>query len=373
MYRFFYCFFVIFLGLFLIIALPVSAQDLTVGPDDLRLELRSDGGFHLFIRKKADIASVLITESTRDPSLSADNYAYRAPEWNPINGDEIRLLDGIPISRESGIFSLISSTPVNHPDLGPAFHIYIPWVLQYGYEYSRHGEVYVTDGTYFNIRAFNLPYGDYRGSFADNPFVLEALQEAPERPLGDFMQEAVVSFNEIAREGKGEFVYAPDPPALVENIENFLKQETGKSVDIVLCLDTTGSMRPYIDEVRKMLIPKIRELISGFKDFRIGMVLFKDYYAEYLNQVIPFTRDFNAFQRNLNAIRPRGGGDIPEAVYEALYEGVDKFPWTAESRLLILIGDAPPHPRQRGKISKEMVYEKADAIGIKIDAVILAN
>ena len=358
---------------FLTAGIPAFAQELSLGSGDLSIELRADGGFHLFVRKKQDIGSVLITESSRDPALSADNYAYRAPEWNPVNGDEIRLLNGVPIPRESGIFSLISSTPEIHPELGSAFHIYIPWLLHYGYENGRHGDVYVTDGTYFNIRTFNYPYGDYRGLFADNPFVLAALQEAPEKPMGNYMEEAVQSFGEIAREGKGDFVYAPDPPALVEIIDNFLKEEMGKSVDIVLCMDTTGSMKPYINEVRKMLIPRMREIIAEFKDFRIGMVLFKDYYSEYLNKVIPFTRDFALFQRNLNAIQPRGGGDIPEAVYEALHEGADKFPWAAESRLLILIGDAPPHPTQRGKISKEMVYQKTESLGIKLNAVILAQ
>ena len=105
------------------------AQDLNINTGDLLLELRADGGFHLFIRKKPDINSVLLTETTRDPAMRAVNYAYRAGEWNPINGDEIRILDGVPIPRESRIFSLISSTVVNHPVLGPAFHIYLPYVL----------------------------------------------------------------------------------------------------------------------------------------------------------------------------------------------------------------------------------------------------
>jgi hypothetical protein len=349
----------------------IFCQNLTLGPQDLRLELRADGGFHLFIRKKPDIRSVLLTESTRDPALRADNYAYRATEWNPVNGDEIRLINGVPVAR--GIFSLISSTPVTHPELGPAFQIYIPWILEYGYENGRRGEVYVVDGTYFNIRAFNLPYGDYRGEFADNPFVLEAVQKEPEIPAGNYLEETAASFSEIARQGKGDFVYAPDPPALVKMIDNLLKKETGKSVDIVLCMDTTGSMKPYIDEVRKMLIPLMKETIASFKDFRIGMVLYKDYYDEYLNRVISFTRDFSVFQRNLDAIRPRGGGDVPEAVYEALNEGAIKFPWAAESRLLILIGDAPPHPKPRGKISGETVHEEAEKRNLKISAIILAQ
>lgn len=363
-------------GIFCVLFLaeiPGFAQDLSLGADDLRIEMRADGGFHLFIRKKPDIASVLLTESTRDPARAADNFAYRAPEWNPVNGDEIRLLNGVPIPQESRVYSLISSTPEPDPELGMAFHIYIPWMLEYGYENSRHGEVYVTDGTYFNARAFSLPYADYRGKFADNPFVLRAVQKAPERPQGKFSDEAEKAFSEISRQGKGEFTYATDPADLVDKIEGILTKQAGKNVDIVLCLDTTSSMKPYIDGIRKMLIPMMQKTIAEFSGWRIGMLLFKDYFDEYLTKPIDFTTDFNLFQRNLNAIQVRGGGDDPEAVYEALYDGAIKFPWTAESRQLILIGDAPPHPQPRGKITRDMVYQKAEEQDLSISAILLAQ
>jgi len=358
---------VVFLG-----SLPLFAQDLSLGPENIRIEERTDGGFHLYIQKKPDIASVLLTESTRDPSMGSDNYAFRAPAWNAVNGDEIRLLNGVPIPRESKIYSLVSSTVENHSELGEAFHIFIPWIVNYGYEGGRHGEVYMTDGTYLNIRAFSLPYADYRGKFADNPFILQVVQKIPEeKPAGNYMEETVNAFGDIAKQGNGDFIYATDPADLIEKINGVLMPETGKSVDIVLCIDSTGSMKPYIDEVRKKLVSMMKEIIGGFTNFRIGMVLYKDYFDEYLNKIIPFTKDFSFFQRNLNAIQVRGGGDIPEAVYEALYEGADKFPWAAESRLLILIGDAPPHPRPRGKITKEMVYEKTAEKGLKVSAIIL--
>ncbi|MCL2266968.1 MAG: hypothetical protein FWC17_04290 [Treponema sp.] len=187
----------IFLLIFLAGFQGLYAQDLSLNTGDLLLELRADGGFHLFIRKKPDISSVLLTESTRDPAMLADNYAYRAGEWNPINGDEIRILNGVPIPRESNIFSLISSTMVNHPVLGQAFHIYIPYILYYGYEDSRHGEVYLTDGTFLNIRTFSLPYADYRGSFRDNPFRLEATQEPLQGPpAGIYLAETLNAFSD---------------------------------------------------------------------------------------------------------------------------------------------------------------------------------
>jgi Mg-chelatase subunit ChlD len=354
-------------GLFLVSFL--NAQDLSLSVDDLRIELRADGGYHLFIRCKPDISSVLLTETTRDPQFRAENYAYRTLEKNSVNGDEIRLIDGYPITPESRIYSLISSTPERHPDLGWAYHIYIPHVIYYGYESGRHGEVYVGDGTYLNIRAFYYAYADYRGPFRDNPFMIKVTQEHETTvPTGNYLKETVDAFTEI---GGVNTTYSNGPSDLSERIGDILRREDGSSIDIVICLDTTGSMRPYIDSVRRQLIPQLREIISGFDSFRIGMVLFKDYAQEYITRVVPFTDNFSVFQRNLNAIRAGGGGDIPEAVYEALHTGATRLPWAAESKLMILIGDAPPHPQPRGNITKQMVDEEVAKRGITIHAIIL--
>ena len=38
---------------------------------------------------------------------------------------------------------------------------------------------------------------------------------------------------------------------------------------------------------------------------------------------------------------------------------------------MILIGDAPPHPRPRGKITKEMADQAAVERGLKLHAIIL--
>ena len=361
--------FSIFLAVFCI---SLNAQDLSIAATDLRLELRADGGFHLFIRKKPDISSVLLTESTRDPAMQADNYAYRAAEWNAINGDEIRILNGVPIPRESKIYSLISSTVVNHAELGQAFHIYIPYVLHYGYEGGRSGEVYLTDGTYLNIRSFALPYADYRGSFRDNPFMLEARQESPAgAPEGTYMQETLAAFMDIAFSGNGELIYSRNPDDVTNLIKTVLEKERGKALDVVICLDTTNSMKKYIDPLREKLIPMLNDLLGRFPSFRIGMVLYKDYHESYLTRIVPFTSDFSRFQNDLNAIRVGGGGDIPEAVYEALYDGATKFPWEAESKVMILIGDGPPHPRPRGKITMTMAHNASSEKNIKVHTILL--
>jgi hypothetical protein len=361
-----------FAVVFFFSAFPGYSQDLSIGAGDIRIEQRVDGGYHLFIRRKAGIGSVLLTETTRDPAMISDNYAYRSAEWNSVNGDEIRVLDGAPIPRENRIYSLIDSTAENHPELGEAFHIYIPYILYYGYLDTRHGEVYVVDGTFLNIRAFELPYADYRGRFQDNPFTLRVLQRPLSGPPeGNYMKDTVDSFTEITRSGNGDLIYSTGPDDLVEKIKDALIKERGRDMELVICLDTTDSMKDDIDEIRKMLVPMLNAITGEFKDFKIGLVLYKDYNDDYLTRIIPFTRDLEAVRRALNGIRVRGGRDIPEAVYEALYDGAVKFSWEAESRVLVLIGDAPPHPRARGRITKEMVDGAIAERSLKVNAIIL--
>ncbi|MDR2701963.1 MAG: VWA domain-containing protein [Spirochaetaceae bacterium] len=372
--RFFHLFFLLCPVLLAAQAGPAPNNPaLAIGPEDLRIEQQADGGFHLYIKKKPGIGSVLLTESTRDPALKSDNYAYRAPEWNPVNGDEIRLLDGKPIPKASQIWSLIDSTPELHPELGEAFHIFVPYILNYGYENSRHGEVYVTAGTFLNIRAFSLPYADYRGSFRDNPFTVEVAAQQPQPGPADknYMKETKAAFAEISDWEGGTPYYSVGPDDIVDRIKDIINKEKAKTMDIVICLDTTGSMKNDIAAIRKDLVPALGQTLAG-STYRIGMLLFKDYtHSEYLTRVVPYTADLNQVQRSLNGITVNGGGDIPEAVYEGLYDAAVKFNWEADARLIILIGDAPPHLRQRGKISKEMVKTAAAERGIRIHTIIL--
>ncbi|MDR1074176.1 MAG: VWA domain-containing protein [Treponema sp.] len=333
----------------------VYALDLTIEKEDLRIEQRIDGGFHLFIRKKPDIASVLIAETTKDFTYNEPNYAYRAPSWNAINGNEVRIINGAPLSPTSGVWSLIDSTPERDEEFGEVFHIYIPYILNYGYETGRHGELYVRDGAYFNLRAFALPFGDYGGVFQDNPFVLEVTQKPlPGPPDGNYMLETLATFSDVSRKTGGTMRLSSAPDDIAPNIKDLLEKEKGKSLDVVVCLDTTGSMKDDIAEIKMSLAPLLFSMSGEFSSFRVGLTLYKDYKEAYVTRVIPFATTSAAIQRELDRIAVGGGKDTPEAVYEALYDGATKFPWEAQARVIILIGDAPPHPRPVGAITQEM-------------------
>jgi hypothetical protein len=316
---------------------------------------------------------VLLVETTRDPALREPNYAYRTNLWNPVNGDELRIIDDMVLPQERS-WSLIDSTPEYIAELGAeVFHIYIPYFVYYGYPHTRNGELYVGNGSYFNIRAFTLPYGDYRGVFRDNPFTLEITQEPlPGPPEANYMRDTEDSFERITRATGGSLFRSIGPADIVETIDAILSQEAGVDIDIVICLDTTASMKNDIDAMRLKLIEYTKATAMRFRSMRVGMVLFRDYGESYVTRVVPFTSDMNAFQRTLNAARAVGGRDIPEAVHEALYEAANAFPWREEAeRRVILIGDAPPHPEPRGAVQEAMVIEAAQNLDIRINAIIL--
>ena len=162
------------------------SQDFSISINDIRIETDySDSGtitgYHLYIKKLDGINSVLLTETTKDPLGLEANYAYRASEWNAVNGDEIRMLDGKKLESEYAKFSIIDSTPQEDKIFGQAFHLYIPTELIYGYPWTRNGIVKVGRGTFINIRSFGAKYADYSAGFGDNPFMFD-LGEPVKKP-----------------------------------------------------------------------------------------------------------------------------------------------------------------------------------------------
>ncbi|WP_319559966.1 vWA domain-containing protein [Marispirochaeta sp.] len=350
----------------------LGADPLEITPDQLVITQSLDGGYDLYVQAVPGLGSVLLTESTEDPERDTASYAYRNPDYHPANGEERRLLNGEFLEETRG-YSLIDSTPEEHPELGQAFRIFIPYLVVYGYPWSRSGEVQVLDGTYLSIRAFEKPFADYTGAFRDNPFILKVVQKPFEGPPeGNYMDATVDAYQEISEEGRGKLIYSRGEDDILEKIAGIIDEAPGRSMDLVLALDTTQSMTNDMPHLRKSLVPLLQEKSEGFDLLRVGVVLYKDYDEEYVTDVYPFqVAGVETVQRILDRIRVYGGRDIPEAVYEALYAGIHSYPWSADRRLIVLVGDAPPHPRPRGKITKEMVYADAASRDVELYAIIL--
>ncbi len=355
--------------------LTLSSQELKIEAGDVYLDMVAGEGFHLWIRQKEGMNSVLLTESTADPEKQRDSFALRAYEYNSINGDEPRMLNGELLPRDDR-FYLIDSSPVYNEILeSMAFEIFVPLHLTYGYPWSREGQVEIRQGSWLNIRSFEKPYADYSGAYLDNPFVLSTMirelpppvvMEVAEKELEDIMEEAAIMTG-------GEFTRADDGDDAVEKIGRIITSIEGNSIDLVLVVDTTISMKNDIHFIQKKLVPMVRSHIEGFEEFRIGIVWYRDYKEAYLTREIPFMTDLDQVQWHLNRVTVSGGRDIPEAVYEGIFSGISNYEWTADKRIIIQVGDAPPHEVPRGSITKEMVYEEAANLGISIYPILLPS
>lgn len=119
-------------------------------------------------------------------------------------------------------------------------------------------------------------------------------------------------------------------------------------IEVVFCLDTTGSMQVVIDAVRDAL-KDIFILIQGISPkFKIGLVHYKDFddWKEGAKVLVPLTNNVDEMIKKLSRTPADGGGDLPERVEKGLEVALDQklVGWVKEShKAIVLIGDAPCH------------------------------
>jgi len=87
---------------------------------------------------------------------------------------------------------------------------------------------------------------------------------------------------------------------------------------------------------------------------RMGVVTYRDLGAteEYVTRSIPLGSNYYRSVNFMQSVGAGGGGDTPEAIFEALKEAVDQNWQKGAKRVIVLIGDAPAHARTRAKIKR---------------------
>ena len=101
------------------------------------------------------------------------------------------------------------------------------------------------------------------------------------------------------------------------------------NVDIVMCIDATGSMTPFIGEVKSKALSFYQQFVDAMsaetkavQQLRIKVIAFRDYGVDAEPMVeSPFfvlDEDKEAFRRFVDGIEASGGGDEPENSLEAL-------------------------------------------------------
>lgn len=156
-----------------------------------------------------------------------------------------------------------------------------------------------------------------------------------------------------------------------------IQPDAALRLDLLFMLDTTGSMGDELSKIQGT-IDSIARRIDGFAprpSIRYGLVAYKDSGDDYVTQPFAFTADLATFQQQLNQLSALGGGDTPEALDEAMYEGVVRAAWSDEPavRLIFLVADAAPHVPGSAQFTYLDGAREAAARGVKIYPIAASN
>lgn len=357
MYKRLFYFLIIFSFIFITAKIP----DI---PDKYIIFQKANDGYDLYIKKIEGIESILLTESQKDPQLKKTNYGLRTEKFYPCNGNELRILDGKILQTKYDLFSLVDSTPEPHPILGEAFHFFLPETVIYGYPWTREGKIEIKPGVIINLRLFEKKYADYSGEFKDQWIELKLYYEET-----DYNKGVIENLKEITT--KKEIIISKNEnikDALLNNIIENIPVEY--DLDVVFIIDTTLSMKEEMPIFKKNFPELFQTILKKCKYPRIAFIFYRDYGDIFLTRVYDFTIEQKQIEYIVQNIQIDGGGDIPEALYEAIVE-LKKLSFKSENRIAFLIADAPAHPYPRGKITKEDAINCLKELNIKLISICL--
>jgi len=131
------------------------------------------------------------------------------------------------------------------------------------------------------------------------------------------------------------------------------------AVDIVFCIDVTGSMTPIIDQVKNNALRFYDDVQSNLTakgknvdQLRVRVIAFRDFAADgeaALDESPFFTLpdDRARFSEFVNGLVAEGGGDAPESGLEAVSVAIDS-PWTTTGdrrrQVIVVWTDQPAQP-----------------------------
>ena len=131
------------------------------------------------------------------------------------------------------------------------------------------------------------------------------------------------------------------------------------AVDIVFCIDVTGSMTPIIDQVKANALrfyddvqTNLTEKGKNVDQLRVRVLAFRDFAADGEAALLespfyPLPEDRGGFSEFVNGLVAEGGGDAPESGLEAVALAISS-PWTATGdrrrQVIVVWTDQPAQP-----------------------------
>ena len=155
-------------------------------------------------------------------------------------------------------------------------------------------------------------------------------------------------------------VASPPPPAApAEQSSMAAPRGMSYAVDIVFCIDVTGSMTPIIDQVKTNALgfyddvqTNLTEKGKNVEQLRVRVIAFRDFVADgssALEESPFFTlpAERSGFSEFVNGLIAQGGGDAPESGLEAVAIAINS-PWTTTGdrrrQVIVVWTDQPAQP-----------------------------
>src|SRR6186997_2238186 len=96
------------------------------------------------------------------------------------------------------------------------------------------------------------------------------------------------------------------------------------NVEVVFCLDTTGSMGGLIEGAKQKIWSISNQIVAGkpTPNLKVGLLAYRDKGDAYVTKMTELTDDLDVIYSTIKAFKAEGGGDSPESVNQAVHESV---------------------------------------------------
>lgn len=144
-------------------------------------------------------------------------------------------------------------------------------------------------------------------------------------------------------------------------------------LDLVFCVDLTSSMTPFIAAARSHMA-RILDALRATEgvDLRVGIIGYRDHGTIQVVESYPFEKDSAATKKVLDALTLRSpveNTDHAEAVFSGLSACFDVAWREGAYRVVVLVGDAPPHACGANSSPWPDRFKDADPTGLSLDDV----
>ena len=148
--------------------------------------------------------------------------------------------------------------------------------------------------------------------------------------------------------------------------------ENLKQLDLLLMIDTTGSMGDELEYIKVELEDMVKRISEADESYsiRVSVNFYRDEGDDYVVKYYDFRTDIKECLEQLAYERADGGGDTPEAVHTALENAVTGHQWRDGAvKICFFVLDAPPHSENEVQGVNESLLKsikKAAELGIRI-------